>query len=311
MSKIITPAITALAKDGLIDYAGNEAIIDHLVKGGVDGILVLGSTGEFTTMSYEEKWDLLSFYAVYVRTHAALLEKQFRLPTELYAGVNCPDIHDTIRLANEAHAIGYNGVLDVGPYYFGMDEETIFAYYDRMLQEVAGPFYIYNFPDRTGHSIAPETVRRLHEKHTNLWGMKDSVQNPGHTRDVCFAVADPGFEMYSGFDDQYLLNIAAGGWGCISALSNIVPEIWSALVFSHDVGGENVMRLYSMITRLMQLYAIGPNFTQVFKRLLKDMGILRSDYTVFPTTRIDPARYREGRVLLQETMLEFENLTPD
>lgn len=298
MSKIITPVVTILDKDEKIDLQGNDVIIEHLLAGGVDGILVLGSTGEFTTLSYDEKAEFFAYYAEKVAGRA-----------ELYAGVNCPNLRDTIRLAHEALRLGYHGVLDTGPYYFAMDEETIFNYYDALLKAVPSNVYIYNFPDRTGHTIAPATVKKLRDEHPNLRGMKDSVQTPGHTRDVCFAVDRPDFEMYSGFDDQYLANLAAGGWGCISALSNLVPGIWSDLVRTQDAGdGPRSMELFRLITRLMQLYAVDTNFTKVFKRLLKDQGLPIQDFCVFPTRDLDEAKYAAGLRLLRDTLAEYEGL---
>jgi 4-hydroxy-tetrahydrodipicolinate synthase len=218
-------------------------------------------------------------------------------------------LENVISLSNWSLKEGADAVIVVSPYYFKLTPDQIEEYYDRLAREIHGPLYIYNFPDRTGHTIAPATVKKLRDEHPNLRGMKDSVQTPGHTRDVCFAVDRPDFEMYSGFDDQYLANLAASGWGCISALSNLVPGIWSDLVRTQDAGdGPRSMELFRLITRLMQLYAVDTNFTKVFKRLLKDQGLPIQDFCVFPTRDLDEAKYAAGLRLLRDTLAEYEGL---
>ena len=214
MAKIIAPVVTIFNEEEKPDYAGNKKVIDFLIEGGLDGILVLGSAGEFPDLNEQERLDFFRFYAEYVNGRV-----------ELLAGTGCIRYADTLALSNAVYELGYTPMV-ISPYYFEMDQEKLFVYYDRLAKDVKGDLYLYNFPPRTGHSIAPETIRRLIDANPNIIGLKDSVSIPGHTNMVCRAVEGKPFTVYSGFDDQFLSNIANnGGGGCIGALSIIVPDL--------------------------------------------------------------------------------------
>ena len=219
MPKIIVPVVTIFDHSGKPDPEANKKVIDFLIQNGVDGILVLGSTGEFTELSLREKWDFLAFYADYVGGR-----------TELYAGTGSVNYQQTLELSNGVYAMGYRAPLIIGPYYYGMDQEHIFTYYDTLAHNLKGNMYIYNYPARSGHSVAPETVRRLVDRNPNIVGLKDTVSSPSHTGDICLAMAGKDFEVYSGFDDQYLYNLSVGGCGSIGGLANFVPDIWRDLI---------------------------------------------------------------------------------
>lgn len=243
MAKIIAPVVTIFNEEEKPDYAGNKKVIDFLIEGGLDGILVLGSAGEFPDLNEQERLDFFRFYAEYVNGRV-----------ELLAGTGCIRYADTLALSNAVYELGYTPMV-ISPYYFEMDQEKLFVYYDRLAKDVKGDLYLYNFPPRTGHSIAPETIRRLIDANSNIIGLKDSVSTPGHTNMVCRAVEGKPFTVYSGFDDQFLSNIANnGGGGCIGALSIIVPEIWSSLVkAANEKDFDRTFALYHLIQKLMPI----------------------------------------------------------
>ena len=176
MAKIIAPVVTIFNEEEKPDYAGNKKVIDFLIEGGLDGILVLGSAGEFPDLNEQERLDFFRFYAEYVNGRV-----------ELLAGTGCIRYADTLALSNAVYELGYTPMV-ISPYYFEMDQEKLFVYYDRLAKDVKGDLYLYNFPPRTGHSIAPETIRRLIDVNPNIIGLKDSVSTPGHTNMVCRAV---------------------------------------------------------------------------------------------------------------------------
>ena len=169
MAKIIAPVVTIFNEEEKPDYAGNKKVIDFLIEGGLDGILVLGSAGEFPDLNEQERLDFFRFYAEYVNGRV-----------ELLAGTGCIRYADTLALSNAVYELGYTPMV-ISPYYFEMDQEKLFVYYDRLAKDVKGDLYLYNFPPRTGHSIAPETIRRLIDANPNIIGLKDSVSIPGHT----------------------------------------------------------------------------------------------------------------------------------
>ena len=267
MAKIIAPVVTIFNEEEKPDYAGNKKVIDFLIEGGLDGILVLGSAGEFPDLNEQERLDFFRFYAEYVNGRV-----------ELLAGTGCIRYADTLALSNAVYELGYTPMV-ISPYYFEMDQEKLFVYYDRLAKDVKGDLYLYNFPPRTGHSIAPETIRRLIDANPNIIGLKDSVSTPGHTNMVCRAVEGKPFTVYSGFDDQFLSNIANnGGGGCIGALSIIVPEIWSSLVkAANEKDFDRTFALYHLIQKLMPIYDMDTNCSLILKKLLVHRGLEISD----------------------------------
>jgi len=298
MAKIITPVVTILDKNEKPDYDGNKKVIDFLINGGVDGILVLGSAGEFPNLTVEERIDFLKFYAEYVNGRA-----------ELFAGTGCVSYNDTLRLSEAALELGYMPMV-IGPYYFGIDQEKLYIYYDRLAKDLKGEFYLYNYPPRTGHSIAPETVGKLVKNNSNIVGIKDSVSEAGHTNMICRAVEGYDFTTYSGFDDQFLANVSNnGGGGCIGALSVIVPEIWSDLVRSSNCKNfEKTQSLFHLIQKLMPIYEMDTNCSLMLKKLLVHRGLEIDDRAVFPFNQMSEDVFEKAKGLLDAVLWEYNKV---
>lgn len=297
MKKIITPVVTPFKEDESPDYEATKQIIDFLIKGGVDGILVLGSTGEFTNLSFEERAAYLEFYAEYTAGR-----------TELYAGTGGMSKKDIISLTNRAAELGYRASLVIGPYYYGIQQEQLFVYYDEIAKAVESDILIYNFPARTGHSVDSDTVARLASENGNIIGMKDSVLQPNHTGQISARMRGKKFQLYSGFDNQFLFNMTIDGAGCIGGLSNIIPEIWSALVKAENDGQyKDVFFLASLVERLMPIYNFETNASLLLKKLMVCRGLYMEDKTVFPYNQCKEEDFEYSRKLLEEVLREFNN----
>lgn len=294
MKKIITPVITVLDKNEKPDYEGNKKVIDFLINGGVDGILVLGSAGEFPNLSVEDRMDFMNFYSDYVKGRV-----------ELFAGTGCVSYQDTLKLSVAALKCGCTPMV-IGPYYFGMDQEKLFIYYDRLAKEVGGDMYLYSYPPRTGHSIEPQTIRRLVENNPNIKGMKESISEPNHTNLICRAVEAYDFTVYSGYDDQFLSNAINDGGGCIGALSIIVPELWRDLVWAYNTKAhEMTMKLFHLIQKLMPIYDMDTNCSLLMKKLLVHRGVEIDDRAVFPFNQISVDVVSKAEALLDSVLEEY------
>ena len=164
MAKYITPAVTPLNADGTIDAQGAKNLYDHLILGGVDGILVLGSIGEFFALTMEQKKQLISLAVEYVNHRVQLI-----------IGTADTVVENVIELSNYALEAGADAVIVVPPYYFWLNDQSIEAYYDMLAKEIHGKLYIYNFPDRTGYQIPVDVIKRLAMRHTNIIGCKDTI----------------------------------------------------------------------------------------------------------------------------------------
>lgn len=295
MCKIITPVVTIFSENGAIDIEGNKKVIDFLIEGGVDGILVLGSTGEFTNMTIEQRKELFRLYSDYNNGRV-----------ELYAGTGCLDAADTIELTNYADGLRYKAVMIIGPYYYGLDQDKIFKYYDKVAKSVKSNIYLYNYPDRSGHTFEPDTVKRIVDANANVVGMKDSISTPGHFNDIIMKVNNENFEMYAGFDDQFLYNLTAGGKGGIGALSNIVPEIWSSLVKAYrNKEFDQTFKLANIIHGMMPIYGLDSNSSLIIKKLMNYRGLDLNETSIFPFEEISEENMEYGKKLVDQALSQY------
>ena len=298
MCEIIVPVVTVFDENEKPNFEENKKVIDFLVNGGVDGILVLGSTGEFTVLDYEDKLQFAKDYYDYTNGRV-----------DLYLGSNCPSFEDTVKLSNEAIKIGYKGVMVIGPYYFGTDDEKMFIYYNELAKKVDGDIYIYNFPARSGYSISGDTYAKLVNENNNIVGLKDSVMDPLHTNRLLRSTEGKKTKVYSGFDDQFLYNLTTGGAGCIGALANLVPDLWADLIkATKEKKFEKVYELSTLIHKLMPLYDLDSNFSHLFKRLMGVRGVDISSKSIFPYNQLSEEVYEKGRKILEDVVQEYEQI---
>ncbi|MBQ8953446.1 MAG: dihydrodipicolinate synthase family protein [Clostridia bacterium] len=296
MAKYITPAITPFTGEGDIDEHGLEALYEHLIAGGVDGILTLGSIGEFFSIPLEKKKRLITL---------AVRQAAGRVP--VIAGTSDMLFDNVVSLSEYALAEGADAVIVVSPYYFRLEPEQTEAYYDALAQRIAGRIYLYNFPDRTGYSIPADVVRRLAEKHPNIVGCKDTIAGLDHTRELIKAVKPlrPDFEIYSGFDDNFAHNVLCGGDGCIAGLSNVAPALchrWAQAVNAGDWAAS--ARLQQTIDRLMDIYAVGAPFIPFIKRATALRGVPVNSAVSFPFPAVTEEQDEAlRRILAREDLL--------
>ena len=227
----LAPAITLFQKDGTLDLESQGRLFDNLIEKGIDGILVEGSSSEFFAMPMDERREMARF---------AIERVDHRV--KLIIGTSSMVADEIVDFSNYCLEQGADAVMILPPYYFRFGAEALLQYYDRLAGKINGPIYIYNFPANTGTSVPAETVLQLAQMHPNIVGIKDTIPGMDHTRELIKVVKSqiPGFEVYSGFDDNFAHNIMAGGDGCIAALSNVVPEIcaaWAKAFRDNDLAG--------------------------------------------------------------------------
>lgn len=295
--EILTPVVTILDENEKIDYDGNKTVIEYLIGNGVNGIVPLGSTGEFTTFNIEEKKEFIKFYV-----------KEVKNRVEVLPGTGSMNFEDTVEISNFAVSLGVKGVLVIAPYYYALDQNKMFDYYNALSKRVRGNIYIYNFEARTGHNMYPETVYKLCKENKNIRGMKDSTAFLSHTENVLDKVLNDFsyFETYSGFDDHFIANISSGGKGCIAALSNFIPDIWSKWIASANAGDfKKMSEINKLIVSLMKLYNLDSNFTYLFKKLMKLRGLNISTRAIFPYNSIEEHLYDFAVNLLKNVCKDY------
>ena len=217
-----TALITPFHESG-VNYEVLGELIEHQIAGGTDAIVFLGTTGEPSTMSFQEEHVLME-YAV----------KKVTKRAKVIFGCGSNNTADAIMTAQKAESYGADGLLAVTPYYNKCTQNGLVAYYKAICESVSIPVIAYNVPGRTGVEIQPATMAKIAEI-PNIAGIKDAGGNMSKTMETLRLVREK-CDVYSGEDALNLPILAAGGVGVISVLSNIVPSKVKELCSLLEVG---------------------------------------------------------------------------
>lgn len=278
----ITPSITIFHKDGTIDLEAMKRHFDFLIEGGVDGILILGSIGEFFAISMEEKKKLIKCAAEHINGRVRLI-----------AGTTSMMKDEMIELSKFAHQAGVDGCIILPPFYFPMSAQRVEHYFDEIADELSDQkLLLYNFPDRTGYGIPAQVVLNLVRRHPNIVGYKDTQAGVSHTIELVKLVKSefPDFEIFAGFDDNYVHNLLVGGNGCIAGLSNLAPGLchaWVEACEKEDL--EKMQEIQRTIDGLMEIYNVGTPFIPYIKAAVNAVGRNISETCTFPLTSANDA----------------------
>lgn len=292
-AKWITPAVTAFNKHGEIDLDGNADLYYYLIAGGIDGILILGSIGEFFAIPMEEKKKLI--------LHAS---KTINKAVPLYVGTGSMIKNECIELSNFALKNGADAVVIISPYYFQLPETSQFEFYSEIASHVNGPIILYNFPERTGYNLSAKTVLKLVEKHKNIVGIKDTTNDMSHTRSLIHTVKQdyPYFAIYSGFDEYFIHNLISGGDGCIAGIANFAPHFVSKFVkAAQQDDWDKIMVYQKKIDTLMNIYNIGSQFIPIIKEATIQCGVCIKSNCSFPLSNVSLKEKEKISLLLKQT----------
>ena len=292
---IFTPMMTAFYNDGKIDFKGNEQVINSLIDGGVNGILFLGSTGEFFSMTMEQKKEFVSFVIKIVNNRVKVI-----------IGTGGTVVDEVIELTKYAEKEGADAAIVVTPYYYKLDNDCLYEFYSAIAKSIKLPIIIYNFPDRTATNIDPKLVLRLAKDYKNIVGIKDTVDNMSHTRQLIQTVKSEvkEFAVFSGYDEYLIPNLLAGGNGIVGGLSNITPELFVNLYKAYNENNmRNIISLQEKVNYLMKLYEIYPIFMPVVKVALQFMGHNITTKTSSPLGTLSDEQINEIKEILTQAGL--------
>lgn len=291
-SMFLTPVVTAFDSKGNLDIESNKNIWEHLIKGGVDGLVIMGSTGEFFSMTTDQKKQLIDEVLKYVNKRV-----------KVYIGTSCMRAEDTVELSNYALNRGADAVMIIGPYYFSLSDESIEDYYNNIAKEINGDIFLYNFPERNGYDLSPEITLKLVRQNKNIVGYKDTVTEMGHTRKLMTTLLGefPDFLILSGFDENFAHNVMSGGSGCIGGLSNLYPEVfadWVKAINNRDM--KETERIQKVVNKMMDLYDIGKPFIPIMKKAMVLRGIKMEDYCTPPFLRATDEQTEKIKNVMRE-----------
>lgn len=210
--------VTPFLANGAIDQEGLERLVEHLIAGKVDYLVVLGTTGETATLSTEEKQMVLSLVQQY---NAGRLK--------LVAGIGGNDTRAVIESMRTADLQGYSAILSVSPYYNKPSNEGLFQHYKAINDTAPLPIIMYNVPGRTGMNVNTATTLRIASACKNIIATKEASGNMEQIMQI-LAEKPEGFEVISGDDALTLPMMACGAIGVISVLANAYPAQYSTMV---------------------------------------------------------------------------------
>jgi len=210
--------VTPFNADGSVDYNGLKNLINHLIDGGIDYLVSLGTTGETATMTKDEKKKVWAYTAEINNN---------RLP--LVAGIGG---NDTLAVANDIKsfdASGYSAILSVSPYYNKPSQEGIYQHYKYLAEVSPLDLILYNVPGRTGSNMSPETTCRLAHDFKNIIATKEASGSFDQFNQI-MRDKPADFLLISGDDPITLPMIALGASGIISVVGNALPKQFSDMV---------------------------------------------------------------------------------
>jgi 4-hydroxy-2-oxoglutarate aldolase len=216
---IYTPIVTPFAEDESIDYGKLKHNLDCLAKTDLDGIVVLGSNGEFVYLSHKEKLELIEFCIA-----------NFTKEKKIIVGTTYDSTIETINFCKEAAALGAAAALILPPHYYkgNMNEEILYKHFVDVADESPIPVMLYNMPGNTGINMSSKLIARL-SKHPNIAGIKDTSGNIVQLSEIVRDTADD-FAVFAGNAGYLLPALTVGARGATLALANILPDECCKLV---------------------------------------------------------------------------------
>ena len=283
-----TALITPFTQNGQIDFEALKRLLDKQIAGGVDYIVVLGTTGEAATMNEDEKAQVRNFVRDYIAGRVTLV-----------LGVGGNNTAAVCEQLKSLDLTGYSAILSVCPYYNKPSQEGLFQHFCAIAQASPLPVILYNVPGRTGVNLLPETVMRIYNAQPDkIAGIKEAsgnLEQIKHLISLSLNIQHSTFNIISGDDGLTADIIQAGGAGLISVLSNALPEQTAQLVHTADT------QLQQQLNPLITLLFKEGNPAGI-KTVLHLMGLINNNLRL-PLVPNSTAVQREMQNLLQQMQL--------
>ena len=290
MSKhtVFRGAATALItpmNEGGVDYESLGRLIDWQIGEGIDALVIVGTTGEGSTLTYDEHQEVIRY---------SCERAAGRVP--IIAGSGSNDTSRAVTLSRFSCDAGADALLVVTPYYNKATQKGLIAMYNTIADAVDKPIILYNVPSRTGVGIEPNTYLALAD-HPNIVGIKEANGNISKIVETARLVGDK-LDIYSGNDDQVVPILSMGGSGVISVLSNVMPaqtHEMCARFFDGDLAGAARLQMY-------YLPLINALFSEVnpipVKAAMAAMGWCEN-YLRLPLTPMEEAHWAKLKTIMQ------------
>jgi 4-hydroxy-tetrahydrodipicolinate synthase len=259
-------AIVTPFKNGQLDETALARLVKNQIKGGVDGIVPVGTTGESPTVANDE--------------HLRIIELSVQLAAgkiKVMAGTGANATSEAIYLTQSAEELGVDASLQVAPYYNKPSQEGLYQHFRAIAKHTKLPIILYSIPGRCGIEIAVDTVKRLAKDCKNVVGIKEAGGSCDRVSQLRAALG-PDFAIFSGDDSLTLPFMAVGANGVISVASNVIPREVSQMVRAF-AGGESAkaLRLHARYFQFFKDLFVETNPVPV-KAVLAMQGLIEEQY---------------------------------
>lgn len=256
--------VTPFKSDLSIDFRSLTKLVDHLIKGNVNYLVVLGTTGESVTQTKEEKKAVID---------CVVESNSGRVP--VVAGIGGNNTQDIVKRIKKCQFKGIDGILSVAPYYNKPGQKGIYQHYQTIADHSPVPVILYNVPGRTSINISAETTLKLAHDFKNIIAIKEASGDLDQIGRIIKDKPDD-FLVISGDDSATIPIIALGGSGVISVLANAYPKEWSEMVqyaLKGDFG--SARKIHYRFTEMIQTLFVEGNPAGI-KAVLTNLGITQN-----------------------------------
>jgi dihydrodipicolinate synthase/N-acetylneuraminate lyase len=286
MKGIVPPSVTPLIDNDTLDVEGHERLIEHTISGGVHGIFILGTTGEFASLSYKLRRELIERTCQLVNGRVPVL-----------VGITDSAFSESLNLAKVAADCGADATVLAPPYYFAAGQPELLEYLGRIMKQMPLPLFIYNMPVHTKVMFTPETVKAAADI-PGIIGMKDSSSNLAYFKQIQFVLRDRrDFTFMVGPEEFMAEFVLTGGHGGVNGGANMFPKLYVELY--HAAVNRDFDRIAALQQKVMQIsttiYNVGhygSSYLKGLKCALSVMGIC-NDFMAEPFRKFkDPERQK-------------------
>lgn len=261
MKGLGTALITPFMEDGTIDFQSLSAMIEHQVNGGVDYLVIMGTTSEAPTITHKEQDQIIAHVVKQVAG---------RVPLVLGVGGNSTAaVVQRLGELKDRLVADFAAILSVTPYYNRPQQEGLYLHFCEVAKASPVPVILYNVPKRTGVNLLPDTTRRIYEAYPNkIMGIKEACGSIEQFSET-IAIANGDFAVISGDDDLAYEMVKAGGGGLISVASNAWPKEMKQIVTQQDAF------MQSKMGHRIHLLFVEGNPSGI-KTVLTEMGMIKN-----------------------------------
>ncbi|MCM4167636.1 Putative 2-dehydro-3-deoxy-D-gluconate aldolase YagE [Arenibacter antarcticus] len=301
---IVPPMVTPLNSDGSLDVNSTKKLIEHLISGGVHGIFILGTTGEFSGLSYRTRKEMIINTCDIVAGRIPVL-----------VGITDVSLEESVELADYSYKAGAYAVVVAPPFYMNIDQQEMYSYFNQLADSISLPMFLYNMPSHTKLTIELDTVVRL-SSHQRIIGLKDSSAHAVYFQSLCHAFNDQEeFALMVGPEEMMAETVLMRGYGGVCGGANLFPQLYVALyeaAVNRDF--DTIKELQAIVMEISKgIYQLGgykSSYMKGLKTALSFMGLAQAQFAppLYPFSALEVEELKKiyNQITAKLTILEVQ-----